>query len=79
MHIMYHVYTGYNHQEQTLNEKLNLRYCMTLNGIKVKVTSEGHFSVEVIKVYMFTKFHICTDYHHRVTENKFKHKGLPKC
>ena len=51
MHIMYHVYTGYNHQEQTLNEKLNLRYCMTLNGIKVKVTSEGHIPVKGIKVY----------------------------
>ena len=39
MHINYHVNTGYNHHEQTLNEKLNLRYCMTLNG---KSQGQGH-------------------------------------
>ena len=32
---------------------------------KVKVTSEGHISVDVIKIYMQTKFHVCTDYHFR--------------
>ena len=28
---------------------------------KVKVTSEGHISMEVIKVYMHKKCHICTN------------------
>ena len=50
-----------------LNAKLNLRYCMTLNGqsqcqCQGQVTSEGHTSVEVIKIYMHTKYRVCTDY-----------------
>ena len=36
-----------------------------MDKVKVKVTSEGHVSEEVIKVFMHTKFHVCTDYHHR--------------
>ena len=32
--------------------------------VKIKVTSEGH-NLEEIKVYMQTKHHDSTDYHHR--------------
>ena len=35
-----------------LNTKVNLKYHVTLSRkVKVKVTSKGHNSVEVIKVY----------------------------
>ena len=33
--------------------------------VMVKVTSEGHISVKVIKVYIHTKQHVYADYYHQ--------------
>ena len=56
------VYTDYHYRCQTLNTKVNLWYHVTLNK-KVKVTSKGHNSVEVIKVYKPTKCQVWSWYH----------------
>ena len=57
--------SGNKIDREKLNAKVNLRYCMTLNRqVMIKITSEGHISVEVFKVYMHTKYGVFTDYHH---------------
>ena len=50
-------------QRSYLNTKVNLKYHVTLAGkVEVKVTSEGHDSVEVIKVYKPIKYQVWTGY-----------------
>ena len=50
-----------------INTEVNIKYYMILNKVKVKVTCEGHISLEVIKVYYthLVKYCVFTYYHHR--------------
>ena len=37
-----------------------------MGKVKVKVTSEGQISVEVIKIYVHSKYHVYIEYHHQI-------------
>ena len=50
---------------------------MTLNGkVMIKVTNDGHISVEVIKIKIHTMYHICTDQIKNKLNRKSKYKLL---